>query len=173
MLTRDEQHVVRSAGGFLRVIEHRGDLARIAGWPFEGGNTVSGYLKAKHPGCHLWYSAKGITLYYATPSDPRQQIHLVRWRSIQQHGDHLPADLIDRVRDHLRARVAHQCSFRSYPNRAADPEGWAEADRYYREVHMPEFSRLLDERRALLDAVYPRTVDAEPTDLLEMLAAMA
>lgn len=170
MLSRDEQHIVRAAGGFLRVIEHKGDLTFIAGWPFEGGCSVSGYLKAKHPGCHLWYSAKGITLYYSTPSDPRQLIELVRWRSIQQHAERLPGDLSLRVREYLRAQVAHQCAHRSYPNRAKDPEGWDASDRYFHDVHMPEFERLLAERRTLLDAVYPLTVDAEPTDLLELLA---
>lgn len=170
MLTRDEQRIVRAAGGFLRVIEHQGDLTFIAGWPFEGGCTAPDDLRSQWPGCHIWYSAKGVRLYYSTPSDPRQLIELVRWRSIQAHGSRLPDSLRLRIRDHLRARVAHQVTFRSYPNRSADPEGWDEADRYFREAHMPEFVRLQDERRTLLDEVYPLTVDHEPTDLLELLA---
>lgn len=105
------------------------------------------------------------------------------WTRIRRHlQDRRSPELVQRVRDHERRRVDHQLGSLSYPSRwnhapwivCVNDKGmtWEEVDQWHREVHRPEGRRLDEERRMLLQELYPLTApDAEPTDLLELLAA--
>lgn len=162
MLTRDEQRVLHAGGGFVRVL--------MGQEPPTGGSSITA-LGIRGTLDH--WTGKGLEFWYITESDPHQLVMRITWAQVRGHGEALSPALRTRLADHLSRTREHQQSFKSYPNQRANPDGWAEADRYFHDVHMPAYRALCAEFAGLLDECYPLAVDHEPTDLLELLEAMA
>lgn len=168
MLTRDEQALAYAFGGWQIVDVLCGHTDRI---PEYGGRSHSGIGE---PGDWLEYNRTRIVVGpCGSFRDPKKARIQITWAAIAKHGQTLDSDLQARL--HANNREATRwavCGHNgpSYGTRDivrrwyvdAWKSGWHEWSR-----------RIRDDRDALLAEAFPLAVDNEPTDLLELLAAIA
>jgi hypothetical protein len=185
-LTRREQQILRSYGGWM--------LAAILTRP----DTGTPQARASQSGAsHYRVGSDEYHWMQTTPAGielrdrEHRTIETLTWTRIRRHADSLPASLVERIEAATRDCQEHMRTWRPFkasgaaegcrqapaigPSTQAQARYADEHDRWWATVAGPYYadSRRLDAaRELLLDEALPLAgEDAEPGDLLELLAA--
>lgn len=181
-LTTRQQRIARTLGHHaLRELAYPGQGVEQAKGQQGGGSYdldgVSGWYQTTPRGRGWAPDLRGFS------SSPSAYDVFVSWTDLRDHLTPLARqERVERVQSYLRRAIEHQLAGPTYPGRwrgvpfvvprNGKGETHEDCERYWRDVHMPEYRALRLEEAALLDELFPATAaNAEPLDLLELLEA--